>query len=84
VPAFGRDLIDKRLGDRFLEKHCSKQRDVPSKMVTSCWEEVSLASATVRRVSGASMAAGAFLIMAISLNGVRFRGRGNGLLVEAS
>jgi hypothetical protein len=35
-------------------------------------------------VSVASGAAGAFLVMAISLSGVRFPGRGNGLLVEAA
>ena len=80
--AFERYLIDKRLGDRLPEKQGSKQREVIED--GALLRGASLARlGEVRRVSVASGAAGAFLVMAISLSGVRFPGRGNGVLVEA-
>jgi hypothetical protein len=72
MPAFGRDLIDKRLGDRLPEKQGSNQREVIE--LVPCGEQVWLvpfdASATVRSLCVASRASGAFLVMAISLGGV--------------
>jgi hypothetical protein len=74
VLAFGRDLIDKCLGDRLAEKQGSKQREVIENGALLRGGNLAR-SATVRRVSVASGAAGAFLVMAISLSGVTVSSR---------
>ena len=82
VLAFERYLIDKRLGDRLPEKQGSKQREViedGALLRGASLARLGDGKEGERRIRGG----GAFLVMAISLSGVRFPGRGNGVLVEA-